>query len=85
MAVRVRLSRIGRIHSPYYRIVAVDSRAKRDGAHLQDLGTFDPIRNVVITLDQPGIENWVKLGAQCSDSVKKIVKLHQAKQKASAA
>ena len=43
MAVKIRLARIGRTHAPVYRIVAIDSRKKRDGKFLENLGTYNPM------------------------------------------
>ena len=75
MAVKIRLSRIGKKNRPYWRIVAVDSRAKRDGASLADLGTYDPIQHAVITMDHDGIKSWLSKGAQLSPSARKLIKL----------
>ena len=77
MAVKIRLSRAGRKHHPYWRIVAVDSRKKRDGAYLEKLGTYDPIRHVMITLDVDGVQKWVDKGALCSDTVTRLVKTYK--------
>lgn len=74
MAVKIRLSRIGKENRPYWRVVAVDSRKKRDGAYLQDLGTYDPIKHELLSLDVDGINKWVDKGAICSDTVLKLVK-----------
>ena len=76
MAVKIRMSRVGRTNRPYWRIVAVDSRCKRDGAYLDCLGTYDPIRHEIIQLHTDRIEEWVKKGAKCSDSVTKLIKRH---------
>ena len=79
MSVKLRLARIGKKHVPYYRIVAIDSRKKRDAAHLEDLGTFDSLKSTVISLNQTGIESWLQKGAQMTNSVKKIYKKHTKK------
>lgn len=76
MAVRIRLSRAGRTNRPYWRIVAIDSRKKRDGAALDRLGTYDPVLHQIITLNAAGIQEWVTKGAQCSPAVTKLVKKH---------
>lgn len=73
MAVRIRLSRIGRKNRPFWRVVAVDSRKKRDGAFLENLGSYDPIKNQILQLHVERINHWVSLGAQCTDSVLKLV------------
>ena len=79
MAVVIRLSRTGRKNRPYWRIVAVDSRKKRDGEYLENLGAYDPVRHDVIQLHQERIDNWVAKGAKCSDSVKKLVRMSKSK------
>ena len=80
--VKIRLSRIGRKNRPYWRIVAMDSRKKRDGAFLDNLGTYDPITHEVVQLRSDRIQEWIAKGAQCSDSVAKIVKLYKRTAKA---
>ncbi len=75
MAVKIRLSRIGKTNRPFWRVVAVDSRKKRDGAFLENLGTYDPFRHEVTQLHVDRIEAWVAKGAICSDTVKKIMKM----------
>ena len=45
MAVRIRLKRVGSTHNPYYRVVVVDSRKKRDGRVIEEIGTYDPKPN----------------------------------------
>lgn len=77
MAVRIRLSRVGRKNRPVFRLVAMDSRVKRDGKFLEHLGTFDPIRHEFSKFNSQGIEKWISVGAQCSDSVKKIIKMYK--------
>ncbi|MBU1007973.1 30S ribosomal protein S16 [Candidatus Dependentiae bacterium] len=80
MAVKIRMSRMGRKNRPYWRIVAVDSRKKRDGAYLECLGTYDPIRHEMITLHKEQIDVWVGKGATVSDSVLKLINRDQAAQ-----
>ncbi|KKP22933.1 MAG: 30S ribosomal protein S16 [candidate division TM6 bacterium GW2011_GWF2_28_16] len=75
MSVKIRLSRLGKTNRPYWRVVAVDSRKKRDGAFLDNLGTYDPIKHEVIQLNNEGINNWVLKGAICSPAVKKLIKI----------
>ena len=75
MAVRLRLTRIGKHKVPYYRIVAVDSRQARDGEALEILGTYDALKSSLVTFDAAGIQKWISYGAQMSDSVKKICRL----------
>ena len=75
MAVKVRLSRLGKKNRPYWRIIAVDSRKKRDGAFLEDLGTYDPIKHEVIQIAKERINDWVAKCAECSEAVVKLMKL----------
>jgi len=74
MAVKIRLSRLGKTNRPYWRIVAMDSRKKRDGAYLDSLGTYDPIKHEVMNLNLERIQEMISQGAQCSATVAKILK-----------
>ncbi len=74
MSVKIRMRRVGKKNRPYWRIVAVDSRKKRDGAYLEKLGTYDPIRHEVITLYKDRINEWISKGAICTNSVLKLIK-----------
>ena len=74
MSVKIRLSRIGKIHAPVYRIIAIDSRKKRDGKALEILGTYNPIKDDLLQFNQERINYWVSQGAQLTDSVKKLQK-----------
>lgn len=73
MVVRLRLQRFGRTHSPFYRMVAADSRAPRDGKFLEIIGTYNPIANSAgikeIRLKADRIRYWISVGAQPSDRV----------------
>jgi small subunit ribosomal protein S16 len=77
MAVKVRLSRIGTKHVPFYRVVVVDGRKKRDGEYLDNLGTYDALKTTILSLDTEKLEAWVSKGAILSDSVQKIYKMHK--------
>lgn len=83
MAVKIRLSRIGKKNAPFYRIVAVDSRKKRDGAFLEDLGTYDGLKSKLVTYNEPRVKHWISLGAVPTDTVKKIAKKHKSEATAS--
>lgn len=74
MAVRIRLSRIGKTNRPYCRIVAIDSKKKRDGASLETLGSYDPVKHEVIQLHMDKIEQWISKGAKFSAAVEKLIK-----------
>lgn len=77
MAVKVRLSRIGKTNAPFYRVVAVDSRKKRDGEALEILGTFNPRTKELLQFNNERIDAWIKLGAIPTDSVKKLQKMYK--------
>ena len=75
MAVRIRLTRKGSKKKPYYRVVAADSEAPRDGRFLDILGFYNPIKDPAeINLDRDKVNKWLESGALASDSVKAILK-----------
>jgi len=74
MAVKIRLSRIGKKKTPFYRIVAVDERKKRDGACIENLGTYNGLEGRIVQINADRISYWVSKGAITTDSVKKIIK-----------
>ncbi|KAL4444879.1 hypothetical protein ABPG77_003929 [Micractinium sp. CCAP 211/92] len=71
--VRIRFTRMGRKKLPFYRIVAVDSRVRRDGAPLEYLGYYDPIKKNA-NLNAPAIKKWLSVGAEPSDTVAALLK-----------
>jgi len=81
MGVKIRLSRIGKKKAPFYRIVAVDSRKKRDGACLENLGTYDSLKGTFVQFNNDRISYWISQGAIPTDSVKKLMKLYKAGKK----
>ena len=75
MAVRIRLTRLGRKKKPFYRIVVADSECKRDGKFLDVVGTYDPHQDpVVIKVDSAKLEDWMGRGALPSGTVKSLLK-----------
>ncbi|MCX7820379.1 MAG: 30S ribosomal protein S16 [Brevinematales bacterium] len=75
MAVHIRLMRFGKKKQPSYRVVVVDSRKPRDGAYIESLGFYNPLRqeaNVKIDLEK--YDEWVKKGAIPTLVVKKLIK-----------
>ncbi|MEK7728804.1 MAG: 30S ribosomal protein S16 [candidate division KSB1 bacterium] len=74
MAVRLRLRRMGKKKQAFYRIVAIDSRAARDGKYLENLGTYNP-RNepAIITLKAERALYWLGTGAKPTDTVRSIL------------
>ena len=83
MAVKIRFTRIGKKHAPVYRIVAVDSRKKRDGEYLENLGTYNPLTKTIVQWHEDRIQHWISVGAILTDSVKRLQKI-KTKQAASA-
>lgn len=77
MSVKIRLSRIGKKHVPFYRVVAVDSRKKRDGACLQAIGTFDATKTAVVCFDEAAYQLRLSQGAIPTDAVKRIYTLYK--------
>ena len=77
MAVKIRLSRIGTTNRPFYRIIAVDARSKRDGAMLANVGTYDPINCSVVQFHEDIYNAWLAQGAIATDSAKKIYRLYK--------
>ena len=77
MAVKIRLSRIGKKNRPTWRIVAIDARKKRDGEFLENLGTYNPLTRTLVQFHAERIADWVSKGAICSETVEKLVKMHR--------
>lgn len=77
MAVKIRFSRIGKKHAPVYRIVAVDSRKKRDGKYLENLGTYNPLTKEIVQFHDDRVAYWVSVGAVINDSVQRLMKIRQ--------
>ena len=75
MAVKIRLARIGKKHVPFYRIVAIDTRKKRDGQNLANLGTYDPMGHKLIQFNQEEVDQWISKGAQMTETVQKLQKM----------
>lgn len=71
--VKIRLKRIGSKKAPYYRIVAVDSRNRRDGMPIEEVGFYNP-RTKELKVNNEAIEKWIKTGAQASDTVAALIK-----------
>jgi small subunit ribosomal protein S16 len=79
MAVKLRLTRKGTKKKPFYRIVAADIEAPRDGRFLEAVGTYDPMQDpAVITLKQDRVQYWLEKGAKPSTTVKSILKKQSA-------
>ena len=77
MSVKLRLQRLGRKKSPFYRIVAIDSKKRRDGLEIERLGWYNPIVKgdaQSINIDEDKVKKWINKGAIPSDTVKSLIK-----------
>ncbi len=76
MAVKIRLKRLGKIRAPYYRIVVADSRTKRDGRVIEEIGKYHPTEDPsVIEVDSARAQYWLGVGAQPTEQVTALLKL----------
>ena len=76
MAVKIRLKRFGKIRAPYYRIVVADSRTKRDGRSIEEIGKYHPTEEPsLIEIDSERALYWLGVGAQPSPQVEALLKL----------
>jgi len=77
MATKIRLKRIGRRNRPFYRLIIIDSRKRRDGPAIEQVGWYDPLKKdkeTNFSLNEDRIIAWLQLGAQVSDPVNKLMK-----------
>jgi small subunit ribosomal protein S16 len=73
--IRIRLRRVGKKRQPYYRLVVADQKAKRDGAFMEILGSYDPHATPpVVRLDEAKTREWLGKGAQPSEAAEKILR-----------
>ena len=76
MAVKIRLKRLGKIRAPYYRIVVADSRSKRDGRWIEEIGKYHPTEEPsVIEINSERAQYWLGVGAQPTEAVTAILKI----------
>jgi small subunit ribosomal protein S16 len=76
VAVKIRLKRMGKIHAPYYRIVVADSRTKRDGRAIEEIGLYHPTQDPsVIEINSERALYWLGVGAQPTEQVAALLKL----------
>ena len=75
MAVKIRLTRMGKKKSPFYRIVVADQRSRRDGAPIEEIGYYNPMTNPAdIKIDAEKATKWLNNGAQPTDTVRSLLK-----------
>lgn len=73
--VKIRLRRLGAKKAPFYRIVVADSRYPRDGRFIEEIGTYNPLTDPVeIKVDAERAQQWIKNGAQPTDTVRALLK-----------
>ena len=75
MAVKIRLRRMGAKKAPFYRVVVADSRYPRDGRFIEEIGYYNPMTNPAeVKIDAEKAAQWLKNGAQPTDTVKALLK-----------
>ena len=73
--VKIRLRRMGAKKAPFYRIVVADSRSPRDGRCIEEIGTYNPLTDpATVNVDADRAQEWIKKGAQPTDTVRGILK-----------
>ena len=73
--VKIRLRRMGAKKDPFYRIVVADSRSPRDGRCIEEIGTYNPLTDpATVTIDAEKAQQWIKNGAQPTDTVRALLK-----------
>ncbi len=80
MSVKMRLARGGAKKRPYYRIVVMDSRSRRESTFCDDIGYYDPLTNPpTIDIKMDRVEHWASQGALPTDTVAKLIRTYKAK------
>jgi small subunit ribosomal protein S16 len=73
--VKIRMKRMGMKKKPFYRIVVADERASRDGRFIDEIGYYNPVSNPVeLKIDNEKAQQWIKNGAQLTDTVRGLLK-----------
>jgi len=76
VAVKIKLKRLGKIRSPHYRIIVADSRTRRDGRAIEEIGLYHPVQNPSrIEVDSERVQYWLSVGAQPTEPVEAILKV----------
>ncbi|MFV0459083.1 MAG: 30S ribosomal protein S16 [Actinomycetales bacterium] len=76
MAVKIRLKRMGKIRTPFYRVVVADSRTKRDGRAIEEIGKYHPTEEPsLIDINSERVQYWLGVGAQPSEQVLALLKV----------
>ena len=78
MAVKIRLKRMGKIRAPFYRVVVMDSRTKRDGRAIEEIGKYHPTEEPsLIDIDMDRASYWLSNGAQPTEAVAALLKKYE--------
>lgn len=73
--VKIRLRRMGAKKAPFYRIVVADSRYPRDGRFIEEIGTYNPLKEPSeVVVDAEAAKKWISTGAQPTETVKRLLK-----------
>ena len=73
--VKIRLKRMGAHKKPFYRVVVADSRSPRDGKFIEEIGTYDPLKEPAeVKIDTEKVQKWLANGAQPTETVKRLLK-----------
>jgi small subunit ribosomal protein S16 len=76
VAVKIRLKRMGKIHAPFYRVVIMNSRTKRDGRAIEEIGKYHPTHEPsIIEINSERVQYWLGVGAQPTDQVAALLKI----------
>ena len=76
MAVKIRLKRMGKIHAPFYRVVIMNSRTKRDGRAIEEIGKYQPTHEPsIIEINSERVQYWLGVGAQPTEQVAALLKI----------
>lgn len=76
MAVKIKLKRVGKVHAPQYRVIVADSRTKRDGRAIEEIGIYQPMQDPsIITIDSERVQYWLSVGAQPTEAVLALIKV----------
>ncbi len=74
MAVKIRLKRLGKIREPYYRVVVANSRTKRDGRAIEEIGKYHPkLEPSLIEINSERVQYWLSVGAQPTEQVQRLL------------
>jgi small subunit ribosomal protein S16 len=75
MALKIRLTRVGAVHKPQYRVVVAEARSRRDGSPVESIGTYEPTsKGNPIKLDLARVDYWLSKGAKPTDTLNAMIK-----------